>query len=939
MAATQLTSSPVTVSARSFSELRTQGCFCRCSQAIGRPSFGEDQGGRGKDVVWEVSYSHQSKPQGAQIIYSKYAGTEVEFNGEKHLILKEDDIVGLLETEDIKDLKPLNDRVFIKVAEAEEKTAGGLLLPKRSLLLARAGNDFKGKDGSSCILLRASDVIMAILSFFFYTVVSRVATVLKTRYTATGFWVAGLSLFEEAERLVSDTSEKKHLKSCIEQAKEQLTEVDIQPTEGYLFEGHLTVDREPPQPQWLVQQNLMSAFSSIVAGESSNAAAAAVGNVLGETANLMQELINGLDSIIPERLDDTMMYSMRILEDGGPPRAPPASKEVVEKLPVIVFSEEMLKKLGAEVECYICKENLVIGDKMQELPCKHTFHPPCLKPWLVINKTHPCSLLKVALFIAYDQIVWQDEHNSCPICRHELPTDDQKYESWKEREKEAEEERKGAENAVRGGEYMYDKILQSTGRGHSVTVTNDGTTILKSLHIDNPAAKVLVDISKVQDDEVGDGTTSVVVLAGELLREAEKLVTSKIHPMTIIAGYRMAAECARDALLKRVIDNKENAEKFRSDLMKIAMTTLCSKILSQDKEHFAEMAVDAVFRLKGSTNLEAIQIIKKPGGSLRDSFLDEGFILDKKIGIGQPKRIENAKILVANTAMDTDKVKIYGARVRVDSMTKVAQIEGAEKEKMKDKVNKILAHGINCFVNRQLIYNFPEELFADAGVLAIEHADFEGIERLGLVTGGEIASTFDNPESVKLGHCKLIEEIMIGEDKLIHFSGVEMGQACSIVLRGASHHVLDEAERSLHDALCVLSQTVNDSRVLLGGGWPEMVMAKEVDELARKTAGKKSHAIEAFSRALVAIPTTIADNAGLDSAELVAQLRAEHHTEGCNAGIDVISGAVGDMEERGIYEAFKVKQAVLLSATEAAEMILRVDEIITCAPRRREDRM
>ncbi|KAL0673090.1 hypothetical protein Bca4012_001071 [Brassica carinata] len=459
-----------------------------------------------------------------------------------------------------------------------------------------------------------------------------------------------------------------------------------------------------------------------------------------------------------------------------------------------------------------------------------------------------------------------------------------------------------------------DKILQSTGRGHSVTVTNDGATILKSLHIDNPAAKVLVDISKVQDDEVGDGTTSVVVLAGELLREAEKLVTSKIHPMTIIAGYRMAAECARDALLKRVIDNKENAEKFRSDLMKIAMTTLCSKILSQDKEHFAEMAVDAVFRLKGSTNLEAIQIIKKPGGSLRDSFLDEGFILDKKIGIGQPKRIENAKILVANTAMDTDKVKIYGARVRVDSMTKVAEIEGAEKEKMKDKVNKILAHGINCFVNRQLIYNFPEELFADAGVLAIEHADFEGIERLGLVTGGEIASTFDNPESVKLGHCKLIEEIMIGEDKLIHFSGVEMGQACSIVLRGAS-------------------------RVLLGGGWPEMVMAKEVDELARKTAGKKSHAIEAFSRALVAIPTTIADNAGLDSAELVAQLRAEHHTEGCNAGIDVISGAVGDMEERGIYEAFKVKQAVLLSATEAAEMILRVDEIITCAPRRREDRM
>ncbi|KAK6131043.1 hypothetical protein DH2020_035220 [Rehmannia glutinosa] len=483
-----------------------------------------------------------------------------------------------------------------------------------------------------------------------------------------------------------------------------------------------------------------------------------------------------------------------------------------------------------------------------------------------------------------------------------------------------------------------DKILQSTGRGHSVTVTNDGATILKSLHIDNPAAKVLVDISKVQDDEVGDGTTSVVVLAGELLREAEKLVHTKIHPMTIISGYRMAAECARNALLEKVVDNKLDAEKFKTDLMKIAMTTLSSKILSQDKEHFAKLAVDAVMRLKGSTNLESIQIIKKPGGSLKDSFLDEGFILDKKIGVGQPKRIENAKILVANTAMDTDKVKIYGARVRVDSMAKVAEIEVAEKEKMREKVQKIINHGINCFVNRQLIYNFPEELFADAGILAIEHADFDGIERLALVTGGEIASTFDNPESVKLGHCKLIEEIMIGEDKLIHFSGVEMGQACTIVLRGASPHMLDEAERSLHDALCVLSQTVNDSRVLFGGGWPEMVMAKAVDELARKTPGKKSHAIEAFSRALVAIPTIIADNAGLDSAELVAQ-RAEHHKEGSTAGIDVISGSVGDMAELGISEAFKVKNAVLLSATEAAEMILRVDEIITCAPRRREDRM
>eukprot|EP00246_Nothoceros_aenigmaticus_P017770 TRINITY_DN8909_c0_g1_i1.p1 TRINITY_DN8909_c0_g1~~TRINITY_DN8909_c0_g1_i1.p1 ORF type:complete len:530 (-),score=140.30 TRINITY_DN8909_c0_g1_i1:172-1761(-) len=484
-----------------------------------------------------------------------------------------------------------------------------------------------------------------------------------------------------------------------------------------------------------------------------------------------------------------------------------------------------------------------------------------------------------------------------------------------------------------------DKILQSTGRNQEVTVTNDGATILKSLHVDNPAAKVLIDISKVQDDEVGDGTTSVVVLAGELLREAEKLVALKIHPMTIIAGYRMAAEVARDALEKVVRNNQANPEKFRSDLVNIAMTTLSSKILSQDKVHFANLAVDAVIRLKGSGNLEAIQIVKKAGGSLKDSFLDEGFILDKKIGVGQPKRIENANILVANTAMDTDKIKIYGARVRVDAMSKVADIEAAEKGKMKAKVQKIISHGINCFVNRQLIYNYPEELFADAGIMAIEHADFDGIERLALVTGGEITSTFDNPESVRLGHCKLIEEIMIGEDRLIHFSGVELGQACTIVLRGASSHVLDEAERSLHDALCVLSQTVLDSRVVWGGGWPEILMAKHVDDLARKTPGKKSIAIEHFGMALRAIPTTIADNAGLDSADLVSKLRAAHATDGTNAGIDVITGEVGDMDKLGIYESFKVKQAILMSATEAAEMILRVDEIIKCAPRKRhEDR-
>ena len=482
-----------------------------------------------------------------------------------------------------------------------------------------------------------------------------------------------------------------------------------------------------------------------------------------------------------------------------------------------------------------------------------------------------------------------------------------------------------------------DKILQSVSKGNAVTVTNDGATILKSIYVDNPAAKVLVDISKAQDDEVGDGTTSVVVFAGELLRQAESLVNQKIHPMTIIQGFREACEVARQALEDSTRDNHDDQEKFREDLMNIARTTLSSKILTHDKDHFAKLAIDAIMRLKGSGNLEMIQLIEKPGGSLKDSYLDEGFILDKKFGVGQPKKIENAKILIANTGMDTDKIKIYGARVRVDSMTKVAEIEDAEKLKMRNKCEKIIAHGCNVFINRQLIYNYPEQIFADAGVAAIEHADFEGVERLALVTGGDILSTFDTPESAKLGECDLIEEIMIGEDRLIKFSGVAKGEACTIVLRGASTHILAEAERSLHDALCVLNTAVKDSRVICGGGCAEMIMSKAVEQLAAKTPGKRSLAMDCFAKALRGIPSIICDNAGLDSGEIVSQLRARHAEGETNMGVNVLNGQVGDMTELGISESFRVKQQVLLSATEAAEMIVRVDDIIKCAPRQRAD--
>jgi len=341
--------------------------------------------------------------------------------------------------------------------------------------------------------------------------------------------------------------------------------------------------------------------------------------------------------------------------------------------------------------------------------------------------------------------------------------------------------------------------------------------------------------------------------------------------------------------------------------------------------------------LKGSTNLDSIHIIKKSGGSLRDSYLEEGFILEKKIGVGQPKRLENARILLANTAMDTDKIKIFGAKIRTSSAAELALIEETEKKKMLQKCQRIVDHQINCFINRQLIYNLPEQFFADHGVMAIEHADFEGIERLALVTGAEIVSTFDHPELVKLGTCKLIEEVMIGEDKVIRFSGVPVGEACTVVLRGATTQMLDEAERSIHDALCVLSQMARETRIVFGGGCSEMLMAKAVDEVAAQTPGKKAMALEAFARALRMLPTIIADNGGYDSSELVSQLKVEHNKGNTLAGLDMRQGTIGNMEQLLIVESFKAKQQILLSASEAAEMILRVDDILRAAPRKREE--
>merc|ERR1712071_581142 len=461
-----------------------------------------------------------------------------------------------------------------------------------------------------------------------------------------------------------------------------------------------------------------------------------------------------------------------------------------------------------------------------------------------------------------------------------------------------------------------DKILVGFGRNDGqVEVTNDGATILRAIGVDNPAAKVLVDLAKVQDQEVGDGTTSVTVLTCELIKEAEKLIEMKIHPQTVIAGWRKAVAVAKDALTNSAIDNSGDEAKFHEDLMNISRTTLSSKILSQHKEFFAKMCVDAVVRLKGSGNLQAIQIIKKQGGTLTDSFLDNGFLLDKKIGLNQPKRVENARILIANTPMDTDKIKVFGSRIRVDSVAKVAELELAEKEKMKEKVDLILKHNCTVFINRQLILTVLSDWVWSLAARLCLLLDIPNLSNWVVVISSKRLC------SVKTNCCAFL---------VSHWERLALW-SCEAPLSKFSMKLNVPFTTPF-----VLSSTVKETRTVYGGGCSEVLMANAVCNLADKTPGKESLAMESFAKALRSLPVVIADNAGYDSAQLISELRAAHSQGKHTMGLNMDVGKIDCMQQMGVTESFMVKRQVLVSAAEAAEMILRVDDIIKAAPRRRE---
>ncbi|MES1904310.1 MAG: T-complex protein 1 subunit beta [Paramarteilia canceri] len=495
-----------------------------------------------------------------------------------------------------------------------------------------------------------------------------------------------------------------------------------------------------------------------------------------------------------------------------------------------------------------------------------------------------------------------------------------------------------------------DKLLVSSGPYGELNVTNDGATIMKNLNIQNPAAKIFTEMSTTQDNNAGDGTTSIVVLGSKLYAICEELITEKkIHPQIVVTGLSKALE-----VLPKILDDftinfsSMDAKSSRSILEKMAITALSSKLVSGNKKHFAEIAVEAAIQI-GNNDMNSIHIIKKDGSSMEESKLVDGFVLNTRIGMGQKKKIENPKIMVANTQLDADKIKVFGASVKVDAVSKLTEIELAERQKMIEKVSNIVRHGMDIFINRQLIYDFPEQLFTDMGVTSIEHADFEGVERLAYILDAEIASSFSKElgtENIKLGSCKLVEErtdLISGRNEpVVWFQGVPKKGACTVILRGPTDKVLDEVERSFHDALCVVYKAMRTKKYLLGGGCIDVLLSKRLKDEASKVcdmegldSGLLSLIFEEISKAFLEIPITLADNCGMDATLAVAQLKNAAENGKTNIGLDLVSKSVGNVEDLGILESRIVKESAIKGAFEAIMLLCRIDGIVTNRARQR----
>ena len=475
-----------------------------------------------------------------------------------------------------------------------------------------------------------------------------------------------------------------------------------------------------------------------------------------------------------------------------------------------------------------------------------------------------------------------------------------------------------------------DKMLVSTIG--DVIITNDGATIMKELDIQHPAAKMLVEVAKTQDNEVGDGTTTAVVLTGELLEKAEKLLDKDVHPTVIVEGYKEAADKAREILdgLAENIDANDS-----QTLQKIAMTAMGTKGVTGSKEHLAKIAVDAALQVKetrdGKTkvDVELVKVLKKHGKSLEETELVRGIVIDKELAHPQmPKRTQNARIALLNAKLEIEKTE-FDAKININNPDQMKLFLDEEERMLKEMVDDVTQSGANFVFCEKSMDDIALHFLSKKGIAAVKNVSSGDLEKLSKATGGKIVANLKDLASTSLGEAKLIEETKIGEDKLTYVRDAKNPQAVTVVVRGGTEHVVDEAERSLHDALCVVRDAIEDGKVVAGGGAPEAEAAKQLREYAVKVGGREQLAIEAFADAMESIPLALAENAGLDPIDIMVELRAKHQNpENRWYGVDVFSGKVKNTRDLNVLEPLRVKSQVIKSATEAASMILRIDDVV-----------
>jgi thermosome len=478
-----------------------------------------------------------------------------------------------------------------------------------------------------------------------------------------------------------------------------------------------------------------------------------------------------------------------------------------------------------------------------------------------------------------------------------------------------------------------------------VTITNDGATVVKEMEIQHPAAKLLVETAKATDAEVGDGTTSAVVLAGLLLQKAEKLLDQNIHPTIIIEGYKKAQTKALEFLRQmgvKVDVTDLNSPSTRSTLRKILHTTMASKFMATGAsfEKLMDLLIDAVVKvaepLPGggyNVSLDNIKIDKKKGGSIEDSMLVHGLVLDKEVVHGgMPRRVEKAKIAVMDAALEVEKPEI-SAKISITSPEQIKSFLDEEAKYLQEMVNKLASIGANVVICQKGIDDVAQHFLAKKGILAVRRVKRSDIEKLERALGAKIISSIQDASAEDLGYAELVEERKVGNDKMVFIEGARNPRAVNILLRGSNDMALDEAERSVTDGIHALRNVLRDPVILPGGGAVEQELAIRLRDYARSVGGKEQLAIEAFAEALEEVPQILAETAGMEPISALMQLRSMHAKGLVNAGVDVMNGKIAeDMLSLNVVDPIRVKEQVIKGASEAATAILKIDDVIAAAP-------